>query len=118
MWSGTGTTVGVITKLVDVHASLGRCITAFDVIGNGGWGSLRGLLEGNGTADGGITAKYCDYGRACCQQRSTKDCVNLGVDGWGATVPVYIGHINKPIVDPMGRRCPRKLPTMCSILLE
>ena len=82
MWSSTCTTVGIIAKLVDVHASLCRGVTAFDVIGNGRWGSLGGLLKGNGTADGGITTKYCDCGRGCCQQRITKDCVALrGTDG-------------------------------------
>lgn len=118
VWSSTSTTVGVITKLVDVHASLCRGITAFDVIGNGRRGSLGGLLESNGTADGGITTKYCDCGRACCQQQIIQDSVDVGMDGWGATVPVYAVHTDKTIFYPIGRPCLRKLPTMCSILLE
>ena len=102
VWSSTSTAVGVIAKLVDVHASLCGGITAFDVIGNGRWGSLGGLLEGNGTADGGITTEHCDCGRACRQQRITKDWVDLGVDGWCATVPVYAVHTNKTTFHPMG----------------
>lgn len=37
MWSSASAAVGVITELVDVHASLGVGIVACDVPGDGCW---------------------------------------------------------------------------------
>ena len=62
MWSGAGAPIGVVAKLVDVYASLGRSIATFDVVGNGSRGGFGGLLEGNRTTDGGVAAKDCN----CC----------------------------------------------------
>ena len=56
------TAIGIISKLVDVHSSLGRCIMAGDIVCNGGMGRLRGLLEGDSTSNLGVTAKNCYYG--------------------------------------------------------
>lgn len=52
--------VGVVTKLVDVHATLGVGVIAMDLVGDGGWGGVVGLLEGDGAADFGVTADDCD----------------------------------------------------------
>lgn len=52
--------ISVVTELVNVHAAIGRGIVAADVIGNGCWGGLRRLLEGDGTANLGVTAEDCD----------------------------------------------------------
>lgn len=60
MRAGTGASIGVVTELVDVHATLGRGIAAFDIVGYCGGARLGGLLEGNCTTDGGITAEDCD----------------------------------------------------------
>lgn len=60
VWTGGGAAVGVITKLVDVHAALGIGIVAGDIPGDGGWGVLVGLLEGNGAGDLGVTAELCN----------------------------------------------------------
>ena len=51
MRSGASASVGIVSKLVDVHASLGGGIVALDIIGDGCWGSIRGLFERNGTGD-------------------------------------------------------------------
>lgn len=60
MRSGRGTTVGVITELMDVHATFGVGVVACDVVGDGCWGGLGGLLEGDGSLDVGVTAEDCD----------------------------------------------------------
>lgn len=51
MRSGRGASVGVVAELVDVHSTLGVGIVAADVVGDGGWGRLRGLLKGHGAFD-------------------------------------------------------------------
>ena len=48
MWSSTGAAVGVVTKLVYMHASLCRRVIALDFIVDGGGRVLVGLLEGDG----------------------------------------------------------------------
>ena len=60
MRAGRGTTVGVVTELMDVHATLGVGVVACDVVGDGCWGGLGGLLEGDGSLDVGVTAEDCD----------------------------------------------------------
>lgn len=57
-----GATIGVVTELVDVHAALGGGIVAADVVGDGCWGGLGRLFEGDGSADLGVTAENCDCG--------------------------------------------------------
>lgn len=60
VWTSGGAAVGVVTKLVDVHAALGVGIVAGDVPGDGGWAVLVGLLEGNGAGDLRVTAELCN----------------------------------------------------------
>jgi len=56
--------VGIVTKLMNVHAALSRGVVASDVVFYGGWRRLRRLLEGHGTANIGVTAEDCD----CCNK--------------------------------------------------
>ena len=60
MRAGRGTTVGVVTELMNVHATFGVGVVARDVVGDGCWGGLGGLLEGDGSLDVGVTAEDCD----------------------------------------------------------
>ena len=57
MRTGAGAAVGIVTKLVDVHATLGGSITAFDVIRDGRWGRLGRLLKGHSAGDTGVASK-------------------------------------------------------------
>jgi len=52
-----GATVGVVTKGVDVEATLGVGVVASDVVGDGGGRRLGLLLEDNGTRDLGVTTE-------------------------------------------------------------
>ena len=60
MRTGAGAAVGVVAKLVDVHAALGRGVVARNVVGDCGWGGLGRLLKGDGAADLGVAAEDCD----------------------------------------------------------
>jgi hypothetical protein len=60
MRSSRGTTVGIVTELMDVHATLGVGVVACDVVGDGCRGGFGGLLEGDGSLDVGVTAEDCD----------------------------------------------------------
>ena len=51
MRSGASASIGIVPKLVDMHASLGGGIAALDIIADCCWRGIRGLFEGNGTAD-------------------------------------------------------------------
>lgn len=53
--SGRGAAVGVVSEGVDVHATLGIGVVAGDIPSDFGGGRLRLLLEGDGTADLGVT---------------------------------------------------------------
>ena len=66
MRSSAGAPIGVVTELMDMHAPLGGCIVALDVVGNGGGRGLGGLLELNGALDVGVTTEY-GY---CSEERS------------------------------------------------
>lgn len=48
---------------MDVHATLGIGIVTGDVPSDSGWRGLRGLLEGNGALDVGVTTNGCNYKR-------------------------------------------------------
>jgi hypothetical protein len=61
--SSRGAAVGVVTELVDVHASLSVGVVAGDVPCDLGVGVLVLLLEGHGTSDLGVTAKLCNYNK-------------------------------------------------------
>jgi hypothetical protein len=54
-------TVGVVTKGVDVHATLGVSVVAGDVPANGGEGVLRLLLKGDGALDVRVTTNDSNY---------------------------------------------------------
>jgi len=59
--AGRGAAVGVVTKGVDVHATLGVGIVAADVPGNGGRARLGLLLKGDGARDLGVTTNDSDW---------------------------------------------------------
>lgn len=67
MWTSAGAAVGVITKLVDVHTTLSRGVTALDIVGDGCRRCFGRLIEGDGALDGGVTAEYSDYMNISCQ---------------------------------------------------
>ena len=50
-----GAAVGVVTKYMDVHATLGIGIVARNVPSDGSWARFRVLFEGNSALDGGVT---------------------------------------------------------------
>ncbi len=60
--AGAGAAVGVVAELVDVHAALGGGVVAGDVVGYGCGGGFGGLVEGDGSADFGVSAEDCDWG--------------------------------------------------------
>ena len=41
MGTGAGAAVRIVTELVDVHATLGGSIAAFDIVRDGRWGRFR-----------------------------------------------------------------------------
>lgn len=49
--------VGVVTEGVNVHTTLGVGVVAGDVPRDGGVSTLRGLLEGDGTGDLGVSTE-------------------------------------------------------------
>lgn len=61
MRAGGGAAVGVVTKGVDVHATLGIGIMASDVPGDGSGTVLGLLLEDNGAGDLGVTTDDSNY---------------------------------------------------------
>jgi hypothetical protein len=48
--------IGVVTKLMDVHSTLRVGVVTSNVVGDCGWAGLRVLSEGYGSADLGVTA--------------------------------------------------------------
>lgn len=52
--------VGVVTKLVNMHAPLRRWIVALDVVADGGRRRFGRLLEGDGPRDVGVSSENCD----------------------------------------------------------
>ena len=58
--TGRGAAVGVVTKGVDMEATLGVGVVALDVPGDGGGRVLVGLLEGDGARDLGVTTEDAD----------------------------------------------------------
>jgi hypothetical protein len=54
--AGRCAAVGVVTKLVDVHATLSIWVVALDIPCDGGGGAFGLLLEGNGTGDLRVTS--------------------------------------------------------------
>lgn len=62
MGASRGAAVGVVTKLVDVDATLGVGIVAGDVPCDGGGGGFGGLLKGDRAGNLGVTADEGNYG--------------------------------------------------------
>jgi len=58
--SGGSAAVGVVTELVDVHATLGARVVAGDVPRDGGGGGLGGLLERDGSLDVRVSSEDGD----------------------------------------------------------
>jgi len=53
--------VGVVTELMDVHATLGIRIVSGDIPSDGSWGGFGGLLESDGSGDLGVTSDGCNW---------------------------------------------------------
>lgn len=53
--AGRGAAVGVVTKGVDVHATLGIGVVASDIPANSGGLRLGGLLKGDSASNLGVT---------------------------------------------------------------
>lgn len=53
--------IGVVSELMNVHATLGRRVAALDVIADGSWCRFRRLFEGDGSADVGVTTENRNY---------------------------------------------------------
>ena len=64
MRTGGCASVGVVTEGVYVHTTLSVGIVTGDVPGDGGLGTLGGLLKGNGTRDLGVSTEDGNYERA------------------------------------------------------
>lgn len=62
MRSSAGAAVGVVTKLMDMHATLGGGVVAFDVVGDGGRAGLGVLRESHSAVDVGIATEDCNCG--------------------------------------------------------
>ena len=98
MWSGARAAVGVVAELVDVHAAVGGGVVASDVVGDGRRGGFGRLLEGDGSADFGVTAEDCDCcsgERGSCQLgyvlREEMKCGGKGRAGLGRTCAELAG---------------------------
>lgn len=68
MRAGGGAAVGVVTVGVNVHATLGAGIMAGNVPADGRLGTLRGLLESDGTGDLGVST---EDGNCTCNMSAT-----------------------------------------------
>ena len=62
MRAGRGAAVGVVTKGVDVHATVGIGVVAGDVPAHGGGSTLGRLLKGDGPGDLGVTTDDGNWG--------------------------------------------------------
>lgn len=93
MRAGRGAAVGVVTKGVDVEATLCVGVVAGDVVGDGGRGTLRGLLEDDGAGDLGVSSEDsdCNAGLARCVVDST--------NSWSIK-----GHASFSMDESQGRR--------------
>ncbi len=60
MRSCTGAAIGVVSELMNMHTPLSGGVIALEIVGDCGWRGLIGLLEGDGSADGGVSADDCD----------------------------------------------------------
>ena len=60
MWSSTSAPIGIVPKLMHMHASLGIWIIALDVICDRSRSGLGSLLEVYGAGDLGVPSDYGD----------------------------------------------------------
>ena len=60
-----GTAVGVVTELMDVHASLGGRVATRNVIGDDGWRGSGRLLKRHSAGDFGIAPEHGHYNMFC-----------------------------------------------------
>ena len=60
MWAGACASVGVVTKGVNVHTTLGIGVVTSDIVGDLSWSALGVLLEGHLTLDIAVTTENCD----------------------------------------------------------
>jgi hypothetical protein len=79
--SSAGASVGVVTKRVDVHATLGIGVVASDVVCDLSGGRLVLLLEGDGSLDVGVSTEDGDYTGCLLAFYSILHCVHLDTDG-------------------------------------
>jgi hypothetical protein len=61
VWTSRGTAVGVVTKLVNVEATLSIDIVTSDLVGDSSWLVLRGLFKANNTGNTGVTTQYSNF---------------------------------------------------------
>ena len=64
MWARRCAAVCVVTKLMDVHASLGIGVVAGDVPADVGWRGLGGLFESDSALDVRVTSEDSNW-RSC-----------------------------------------------------
>jgi len=76
MRSSTSAPIGVVSKLMDMHATLGTWIIPRNVPADSRGGTLRRLLKGDGAGDLGVTAEDSDYKRRAspCQLNCSEQC--------------------------------------------
>jgi hypothetical protein len=58
--TGRCAAIGVVTELVNVHATLSVGVVAGDVPCDGGWGALTGLFKGDSALDVGVSTENSD----------------------------------------------------------
>jgi hypothetical protein len=59
--AGGSAAIGVVTEGVNVHTTLSVGVVTGNVPRDGGIGTLRGLLEGDGTGDLGVSTEDGNY---------------------------------------------------------
>lgn len=60
VWACRSASIGVVSKRMNVHTTLGIGIVASDIVGDLGWATLGVLLEGHLTLDIAVTTENCD----------------------------------------------------------
>jgi hypothetical protein len=86
--------VGVVTELMNVHATLSIGIVASYIPCDGGWGGFRGLLEGNSSGNLRVPPDGSNYNRRGPSQHGSKD--NSGKSG------SHLSHRPKQMLGKLG----------------
>lgn len=63
--AGRGTAVGIVSVLVNLHASLGGGVAPGNIIGDSSRRGSGGLLERHSASDVGVTPENCHYDPLC-----------------------------------------------------